>query len=90
MSPRKQIGIANLLWSDENEYVYCCCEGTTKEEFIEQVKVEAEIYEVKLPEKLLPKIEAMISADKTIYADQIMPLSGCGVVIEDYWVLEIA
>ncbi|TEB13393.1 hypothetical protein [Pelotomaculum propionicicum] len=79
----------NLIWGDENERVCCCCEGVTKEQFIEQVKTEAKAYEVELPEKLEVKREAMISTDKTTYTDTIQPLSGCGVIIEDYWVLEI-
>ncbi|WP_104372425.1 hypothetical protein [Desulfocucumis palustris] len=79
----------NLIWGDDNERVCCCCEGVTKDQFIDQVKIEAKTYEVELPENLDVRIEAMISTDKTIHGDTIQPLSGCGVIIEDFWVLEI-
>lgn len=79
----------NLNWNEENGCVCGCCEGCSKEEFIEQVKKDAENLRIELPGELKVKKETMISAEKTIFGDTIQPLSGLGVVIEDYWVLEI-
>ena len=77
----------NLLWDDDNGFVCACCKDTSKEEFIEQVKIEAATLEIELPEELEVNRQAMIYAEHTIHADMIFPMSGLGVIIEDCWVL---
>lgn len=81
-----------LIWNDENESVCAAAADVTQEDFLEAAKAEAKEMAIVLPEDDCLEIDLipMIAITETLYGDQVRPLAGSGIVIEDYWVLDLS
>jgi hypothetical protein len=82
----------NLVWNDENECAMTAASGVSREDFFEAVKTEAKEMEMEIETSDISlndiDLVPMIAIEETLYGDQIMPLVGSGIIIENYWVIE--
>lgn len=77
-----------IIYQKEN-IIYCSCYETSKEEFLREVLNHYEEFDNIAPEKINIEKQTMFYTEEAIPADTFSPLTGLGIVIQDYWVIKL-